>query len=424
MFGALKPLGGLCLPLSFSWRSEIMTISRTLYAGFTISDGHFDAGKFVEAVLLFDTVLISDPSILPELIRSTGVSGLLRLLEEGRLAVVGGGPSAQGTYDFKSPGFFSNKPLNRPLRFGFETIYVDPKNPKNLSAEDRLARDLKKTKEIAAIEDDLLDEIHASILPTMRVIDGSTLKTSDDFRADIESKQEFLIGLFIDSLEKDLPIQTSNFKIAIEEVHDEIFQINTNLGRILNINDERLHELFKKPFFEITGTNLQLHRMRAVEAAAGLTEVQTNITAKRLDFLSKLHTQSDARPTLARVIDIANVPSLEPSSTIDVAELIVLRDSSEARAFRDWLQHSQELQDNQIEELLAGWRNRLGEMLKTRNAKALRWLTSTGAGSIEPVTGILVSTVDFFLNKFLPGMGPIGFIVGDYKKYIQSHSKV
>jgi len=331
-----------------------MTISRTLYAGFTSSDGHFEAGKFVEAVLLFDTVLISNHSILPELIRSTGVSGFLRLLEEGRLAVVGGGPSAQGTYDFKSPGFFSHKPLNRPLRFGFETIYVDPKNPKNLSNEDRLARDLKKTKEIAAVNDVQLNEIHASILPTMRVIDGSTLKTSDDFRADIESKQEFLVEIFIDSLEKELPIHTSNVQISIEEVHDETFQINTNIGKILNINDERLHELFKKPFFEITGTNLQLHRMRAVEAAAGLTEVQTDITARRLDFLSKLHTQSDIRPTFARVIEIARVPFLEPRSVIDVAELIKLRESSEACAFRDWLQHSQKLQDNEIEELLTG----------------------------------------------------------------------
>lgn len=401
-----------------------MTISRTLYAGFTTSDGHFDAGKFVEAVLLFDTVLISNHSILPELIRSTGVSGFLRLLNEGRLAVVGGGSSAQGTYDFKSPGFFSHKPLNRPLRFGFETIYVDPKNPKNLSNEDRLARDLKKTKKIAAINDAQLNEIHASILPTMRVIDGSTLKTSDDFRADIESKQEFLVGIFTDSLEKELPIHTSNIQISIEEVHDEIFQVNTNLGKILNINDERLHELFKKPFFEITGTNLQLHRMRAVEAAAGLTEVQSNITTKRLDFLSKLHSQSDVRPTLAKVIEIAKVPSLDPSAAIDVPELIGLRDSSEACAFRDWLQHSKELKDNEIEELFAGWRNRLGETLKTRNAKALRWLSSTGVGLIEPVTGILLSAVDFILNKFLPGMGPIGFIVGDYKKHIQSHSKV
>jgi hypothetical protein len=401
-----------------------MTISRTLYAGFTSSDGHFDAGKFVEAVLLFDTVLISNHSILPELIRSTEVSGFLRLLEEGRLAVVGGGPSAQGTYDFKSPGFFSHKPLNRPLRFGFETIYVDPKNPKNLSNEDRLARDLKKTKEIAAVNDVQLNEIHASILPTMRVIDGSTLKTSDDFRADIESKQEFLVEIFIDSLEKELPIHTSNVQISIEEVHDETFQINTNIGKILNINDERLHELFKKPFFEITGTNLQLHRMRAVEAAAGLTEVQTDITARRLDFLSKLHTQSDIRPTFARVIEIARVPFLEPRSVIDVAELIELRESSEACAFRDWLQHSQKLQDNEIEELLTGWRNKLGETLKTRNAKALRWLSSTGAGTLNPITGILFSTVDFILDKFLPGMGPIGFIVGDYKKYIQSHSNV
>lgn len=396
-----------------------MTISRTLYSGFTTSDGKFDAGKFVEAVLLFDTVLIANPSVLPGLIRSTGVSGILQLLEEKRMVVIGGGPNAQGTFDFINPGFFSNKPLNRPLRFGFETIYVDPSNPQNLSVEKRLARDLKKTKEIISINKKQFNQINYSILETLRVIDGSKLKTSDDLRADIQHKQEFLVDLLIDSLSQTLPINSVKFNFSIEEKYNEVFQINTNLGSVLGISDEKLHELIKKPFFEITGTNLQLHRMRAVEAAAGLTEEQAKIISKRLDFNSKIHIQSDNRSELTRIINISKLPALDPDSPIDVQKLIRLRDSKEACAFREWIHRSQILQDKEIEELLNGWRNRVGETLKTKRMKKLRWLTSTGISSLEPISGTIISAIDLFLDKFLPDMGPIGFIVGDYNKFIQ-----
>jgi len=257
----------------------------------------------------------------------------------------------------------------------------------------------------------------------MRIIDGSILRASEEFRTDIKHKQDLLIGLFVDSLEKELPIHVMNFHISIEEVYEEVFQINTNLGGILNIPNEKLHDLFKKPFFEITGTNLQILRMRAVEAAAGLSEAQSNIIARRLDFLSRLHTQSDIRPELTRIIEIAKVPSLEPQSSINVSELLLLRNSDEAHAFRDWLQNSKELDDDDIKELLSGWRNKLGGMLKTKNAKGMRWLASTGAGSLEPITGTLVSAADFFLDKFLPGMGPIGFIGGDYRKFVDRSHK-
>jgi hypothetical protein len=37
---------------------------------------------------------------------SAGLAGAIRLLEEGRLALARGIPNAQGTYDYKQPGFF------------------------------------------------------------------------------------------------------------------------------------------------------------------------------------------------------------------------------------------------------------------------------------------------------------------------------
>ena len=403
-----------------------MTASNTIYQSFQTDNKEFDIGKFIESIILFDTVLLSNPSVLPELIRATGIEGLLRLLNDDLLRVVGGGPSAQATYDFNRPAFSRNKALDRPLRFGFETVYVDPSTPGNLSANERLEKDLKKTKGIMSIADQDLTKIQDAIVPSMKTIDGQSLKTKDDFRKDILEKQEFIVALLVDSLvrESNLPIHALNWKINVEEVDAGIFQINTNINKILRISDSELHEHLKKPFFEITGTNLQLHRMRAVDAAAGLSQMQAIITAKCIDFLSKLHTESDTRTIFTKITEVANVPCLEPGITINVDELIKLRNSDEARSFRDWIQNSQSLDKHEIQKLLSGWRKKLGEMLKLNNAKGIRWLTSTGAGElISPATGVVVGGIDYFLGKFLPGMGPIGFIVGDYDRYIKQQAE-
>lgn len=401
-----------------------MNVSRTIYCGFKSSTNEFDVGRFVETVLLFDTVLLSAPSVLPELIRAAGSEGVLRLLENGLLGIVGGGPSAQGTYDFKSPGFFSNRPLNRPLRYGFETIFVDPGKSGTPSVEERLERDLKKTKENVSINDKDLSRIHEAILPSMKVIDGHSLKTGDDFRADLNSKKDLIVGLLVDLLVRatKFPVHSLDWRINISEVSEDIYQIDSNLSELLRISKTELHEFLKGPFFEITGMNLQLHRMRAVNAAAGLTEAQTHIIEKRVDFLARIHVESDTRQCFAKILEVAGIPTLAAGSSFDVDKLIELRETDVARSFRDWIQHSQMLDKNDIQELIGGWRKKLGEVLKTKNMKGMRLLTSTGIGTILGPAGAVVGGLDYFLDRFLPGMGPIGFVVGDYRRYIQKQN--
>ena len=188
----------------------------------------------------------------------------------------------------------------------YDAMYVYSKQIKE--------RDIKKAKEIVSINDKDLSRIHEAILPSMKVIDGRSLKTGDDFQADLNSKHDFIVGLLVDYLSRELqlPVHGLNWRVNIEEVSEDIYHIDSNLDDLLKINQLELHELFKKPFFEITGTNLPLHRMRAVNAAAGLTETQTYIISKRVDFLSRVHAESDTRPKFTKILEIADVPTLAP----------------------------------------------------------------------------------------------------------------
>lgn len=178
--------------------------------------------------------------------------------------------------------------------------------------------------------------------------------------------------------------------------------------------------MVKKPFFEITVTNLQLRRMRELNSAVGLDERQTEITAKRVDFYSRVHTDADKRADLTRIIELAEVPALVPGETFDAGELIDLRESDEARAFRDFIQQGGGLDEDQIKEILQSWRKKIGEKARTSKVKNLRWLASTGVGAVlEPVSGTAIGIIDQFIDKLLGDMGPIGFINTEYRRFIK-----
>lgn len=399
-----------------------MTISKTIYTGFATEEREFDINEFIMATLLFDEVLASDPGVIPNLVRAIGKAGLLRIVEEGRLSVVGGGPSAQATLDYRNPGFFANRPLKRPLQYGFETIFVDPNNPNNHSVEDRLLIDIMREKEGFSLAESEAKEIHKLLLPFLRVIDGKTLDYGQEIHDDVRNKQELISGLLLSGLARihNLPVFVMNVELSVDEVSENIFQVNTNLGKLLAKDVSEVHELLKKPFFEITGTNLQLLRMKAVEAASGLTEAQSRVIAKRVDYLSKLLAQTDSRSEFTRVCSVTNTPRLPVDHPIDIDQLIDLRESPEAYAFRDWLQTSQQFSDKEIKEITSNWRKKVGEILSTENAKGIRWLSSTGAGAlIGDATGTITSGLDYFLDKFFPGMGPIGFITGEFNEFIR-----
>jgi len=351
-----------------------MTVSRTIYTTFATETTEFDINQFILSVLLFDSVLVSNPEIIPNLVQAIGLSGVIRLVEEGRLSVVGGGPTAQANYDYRYPGFFENRPIHRPLRFGFETIFVDPQSPRNHSVEERLLIDLKKEKDGFSLDESTAKELFDHLLPSIKVINGNSLNYGDEIRDDILNKQKLVVDLFLSGLARvhNIPVYVMNMELSVEEVADHIFQVNTNLGKLLNISVEETHNYLKKPFFEITGTNLQILRMKAVDAASGLTEAQSKITAKRIDFISKVLIEADSRPDFTRICKVTNTPELPVGNTINVDQLIELRESPEAYAFRDWLQNSQQYTDKEIEEITSNWKRKIGEVLNSQNAKGIR----------------------------------------------------
>ena len=403
--------------------TPITSPARAIFCDCTSPSGAFDPATFVESILLFDEIILSNPSKIAEIVDAIGNEGFIALLESGTVCVLGGGFIAQGKYDYQSPGFFANrKSIRRPLNFGFETIFVDTNDPANKSTEERLKIEVDKAKDIGKYDDHDIDPIFDAVCATNRGIDPYSLKQLEGFREDVENKQDYVVGLLLDGLVKHarIPIHVLNWSMDVRQEEEGIFRVETNIGALVGLSDVQLHNLLKITFFEISGTYLQLERMRQVNAASGLSDVQANIVRKRLDFLSRLYATSDQRGAFAKIIEFADVPRLEIGAHFDAFELLELRNSDEARAFRDWIQGATDLSEAEIEGLLRDWKGKVGESLKTKRAGVIKWLASTGLGALTfPGAGGAVTLADRYLKKHFPGRGPIGFIGSGYAEYIK-----
>ncbi len=404
-----------------------MTILSSIYSDFVTESGRFNLDKFVQAVLLFEEVQLSNMSLVPQLVRSTGVDGFVHLLDTNVVRLVAGGPNAQATCDYTSPGFFRNRAsIYQPLNFAFETIFVDPDHPDNPSVEERLEHDLTDTRKLLTVSDLELSTMIDSAVATMQVLKGQSLNVGQDFQKDVESHQPFIVSTLIESLARqNIPIHAYNWYMKVEQVDDVVYRVDTNLPKLLRTSEQEIHKLVKPPFFELTGVNLQIRRMSEVQATSGLTERQSALISKRVHYLSRILTEADKRPTMTRVVDLADVPELVPLDYLDVDELLYLRDSDEARIFRDYIKGAGDIDDEELRKVLRSWRLKLGEKWKAGKTQSLRWLASTGAGPfIEPVTGVALSIADQFLGRLLGDMGPIGFIDSDYRRFVNRQKKI
>lgn len=403
-------------------------ISRTIYDSFMTKDGTFDAARLVEAILLYDVVVISNAKLLPRLALSVGVNELCQALSTGRIVVECGGATALATCDYQKPGLFTNEPLRAPLRFAFETIYVDPNIERNLSVEDNLMRTLgqDKTANLSKLD---RRKIHQAALCHHRIIDGAKLRPATQFKSDLNNMRQFVAGALLEGIASDLnvPVHALKVHLEVEQISSHTFHISTDLGHHIKKTNDQLHEVLKARFFQIPSTILQIQRMEAVQAIAGLNPDQARITARRVDLLSKIFLETDGRADLTRVLELSKMPRLKIDAKFDLLRVIALSETEEAVRFRDWLySKSRNLSDEEVRELTTSWKKRLGEVLAIEKNARLRWLVSNGIGaaldSFVPFGGLGLSALDQFLVNKIPTMGPIGFIENDYREYINSQS--
>lgn len=127
----------------------------------------------------------------------------------------------------------------------------------------------------------------------------------------------------------------------------------------------------------------------------------------------------------ARVVSIAGLPDPETApGAIDLERLLEIRDSEEAREFRQWLRTLDQVSDEEIREQVESISEKISGAVHSSAGKTVRFAITTGVGLIPgvgQVAGPVVGALEqFALDKVVREPGPVSFLSSSYMSIFKS----
>jgi len=367
-----------------------------------------DLDALVRRLLLFDRVVIRSVGLreIPFLARSFGRQGLLRLQESGLLQIscefvmpivdvarngVRGLPLGHFTF-----GMGELTEREKVLRRGLVGLQGVPglKNADRFALEDSVLNNLIRPP--AGYKEQLQLEIEAD----MR-------RNTPALRAGIETQLKSKTGPSV-----------PNFKLDVVEVTARVFRIDTNLTELLGIKAEEVHGLLQPSVSAVANLNHRIADMAAYSAITEFAESEASLLFGKFAGIISPQNPRPAEKQFARIVSLADFPTLSPGTRIDVDALLKARDSSEWRDFRNWLTTIEKASDDEITKVISSARSRVGSILSSGPGRTVRFGVTTVLGLISgaPVTlGIGASAIDAFLvDKLFPTSGVCAFLNQTY----------
>ena len=214
------------------------------------------------------------------------------------------------------------------------------------------------------------------------------------------------------------------FSLSLHQEGSDIFRVVTDLQDRLSISDLEAHQIIERALIGVVALTQTIGEMKVYSAISGFRDNELPLFRHKLDFLSDVASSQTKETDFRRVIDLAELPDFPINEgKVDVEKLLKVRDSSEAREFRDWLGGIGNADDKDIRDRISGLRAKVG--LKTNDSigKTMRFLTTTLLGLFPPTIApaIVLSVVDqFVLERLLPKSGIAAFVNELYPSIFRS----
>jgi hypothetical protein len=127
----------------------------------------------------------------------------------------------------------------------------------------------------------------------------------------------------------------------------------------------------------------------------------------------RLRSQNARSAGFLNILDLNNLPDIAVAITsgmLQMPDVWCLRQTREARAFRQWLQQATPSDGRDLERLYMSALNS-SPRISSLPVRALRFLVTTAVGLADPLGGIVIDGVDSFLTeRWLRGYSPKFFI--------------
>jgi hypothetical protein len=204
------------------------------------------------------------------------------------------------------------------------------------------------------------------------------------------------------------------FSIKVHQEANNDFRVETDLGHLLKIDEVAAHKVIEEGLMGIAGLSQCIMEMKAYSAISGFRENELPLFRHKLDFIADAVSSQDSENSFRRVIDLAGLPCIPMSEgAVSVEKLLRVRNSSEAREFRDWLGGVAQASDDDIKDRIRSFKAMAGLEVSGASGKVMRFLITNGLGIVPgwTVPALVLSAVDqFVVDRFLPRSGIAAFV--------------
>jgi hypothetical protein len=201
------------------------------------------------------------------------------------------------------------------------------------------------------------------------------------------------------------------FSLELHQEAEDTFSVSTDIARHLNASETECHRIIERGLMGVAGLSQSIGEMKGYSALSGFRDEELPLFRHKLDFMAEVLSSHSKERSFQRVVDIAGLPQLaSQEGTVNVENLLKIRESSEAREFRDWLGSIGRCSDAEVAERVSSLRNLAGLRVSDETGKMMRFLVTSAAGFF-PALGIPLGVFDqFVLDKVLPRSGITAFV--------------
>lgn len=214
-----------------------------------------------------------------------------------------------------------------------------------------------------------------------------------------------------------------DFALSIERKSTDVVRVETDLTKAHGLSLEAVHRACQRALLGVAALTQQIGEMNSYKALSGFRENEAPLFKTKMSDLFAAHLSSgELEKDFQRVLEVSNLPEYNYDQPVDIETLLRVRDTSELKVFRDWLQHGGAKSDADIKELTVGFRSVLGLVLNDKFGKGLRLLFTTGIG-LTPQIGVwagpVASVLDLALGELFQRPGVTAFIHELYPSLFQ-----
>jgi hypothetical protein len=214
--------------------------------------------------------------------------------------------------------------------------------------------------------------------------------------------------------EYGLEIEPDEFELLVERIDEEDWRTETNLGDRTGLTAEAIDKVVERGLLGVAGLNLRIEYMERYVAMTGFQVNELPTMEEKLGFLARQLDPNVQEERFERVIELVGLPDVDGSpdvQDIDVPRLVEIISSDEIHTFRKWLRGIDSLDGKEVRDEIHRIRDLIARAVRSRSAKAVRFIVTTGVGVAVPPAGAALGALDMFLTeKIVPEPGPTAFL--------------